>query len=136
METSNDRDQQARLRLTFLGLWTAGVLVLAAISLSPPFLPIYTHLGYGLFLDNVLHFLVFAAMAALTPYAFGRITMPGALCILLLLAFVLEGVQFFIPDHRADAVDFVAGVLGVIAGSAAGLLLKRLGERRMSRSGA
>jgi hypothetical protein len=130
--TPNDRDRQARIRLIFLGIWTAGVLLLAAISLSPPFLPIYKHLGHGIFLDNVLHFLVFAGMAGLAPFAFGRFTYTGALVILLLLAFVLEGVQFFIPDHRADAVDFIAGVTGVAAGAGIGLVLKRISFGRIT----
>jgi len=128
-KTSNEPDEQNRSRLAFLGVWTAGVLVLAAISLAPPFLPIYAYLGYGLFLDNVLHFLVFAGMAALTPFAFGRVGLGGALIMLLVLAFVLEGMQLFIPGHKADAVDFTADVLGLGVGVCLGLILKQMVRR-------
>lgn len=134
METPSENDLQARVRLVLLGVWTAGVLILAAISLAPPFLPIYAYLGYGLFLDNLLHFLVFAGMAGMSPFAFGRVAFGGALVILLLLAFVLEGLQFFIPGHRADAVDFLADVAGLTLGSLVGVLAKRVSDSRMERS--
>lgn len=135
-ETPSDREEQGRSRLTFLGVWTAGVLALAAISLAPPFLPIYSYLGYGLYMDNVLHFLVFAGMAGLTPFAFGRVAFGGAVAILFMLAFVLEGMQFFIPGHRADAVDFTADVLGLAAGAAVGLLARHHAvQRRAARTG-
>jgi hypothetical protein len=135
VETPNDREDQGRSRLAFLGVWTAGVLALAAISLAPPFLPIYAYLGYGLYMDNVLHFLVFAGMATLTPFAFGRVAFSGAVAILFMLAFVLEGMQFFIPGHRADPVDFTADVLGLAAGAALGLLIRRLAtHKRVARS--
>lgn len=135
MTTPSEDDSQTRPRLLFLGLWTGGVLALAAISLAPPFLPIYRYLGYGLFLDNILHFLFFAGMAAMAPFAFGRYAFTGALIVLLLLAFVLEGLQFFIPSHKADPVDFFAGVAGLAVGGAIGLLIKRISAGMARRTG-
>lgn len=131
MTTPDDSRPKSRLGPALLGVWTAGVLILATITLAPPFLPIYVYLGHGLFLDNILHFLVFACTAALTPFTFEKAAVYSfALAVLLLLAFVLEGLQFFIPGHRADAVDFIAGAIGLALGAAAGILAKRVSDRR------
>jgi VanZ family protein len=108
-----------------------GILALGVISLAPPFLPLYRPIGFGFYLDNALHFLFFAGLGAVTALAFDGQGLLKAAAGLFTLGLVLELVQLYIPDHRADVVDFAANVAGMAFGIGLALLAKRLfvGER-------
>jgi VanZ family protein len=108
-----------------------GILALGVISLAPPFLPLYRPIGFGFYLDNALHFLFFAGLGAVTALAFDGQGLLKAAAGLFTLGLVLELVQLYIPDHRADVVDFAANFAGMAFGIGLALLAKRLfgGER-------
>ena len=60
------------------------------------------------------HFILGMVMALSYPI-FKRIKYPY-LGLILLHPFIIEGVQFFMPDRTPDTVDAVVGLVGILLG--------------------
>lgn len=119
-----------------LGLcWFVGLLLVSLLLLLPlrmPFLDV--GFGYSITLGEVAHFMAFALLAGAFPLAF-----PQKLLVLLapfmlsLLCVLFEFWQLHVPYRRFSELDILAGVLGCIAGTTAGWVLRFRHNRALAR---
>ena len=89
------------------GLALVGILVVSLIPLAP--LPAGS--------DKLLHGLAFALVSVLTFLAFGRKkTVLIALGVVVVVGFVSEGGQMFVPGRYASILDLLADMIGIVLG--------------------
>ena len=111
--------------------WLVLFLALCGITLAVALLPA-TRAPGGTGWDKLDHLLAFAALGVIGVLAL-RPTPRGALLVvalLLMLGAGIEWLQGFTPSRQADFADFVADMVGAVAGTGGALLLVRLAERR------
>lgn len=96
--------------------WLAVVVAVFVVALQPAAGPPGV---WGV--DKVIHFGVFLVLAAVpAAVLLGRRAMLGAEVFLLAVGLGIEVAQSFIPERVGSGGDFLADVLGVLAGAAVG----------------
>lgn len=96
--------------------WFVVVAAVVVASLLPAAAPPGT---WGF--DKILHFGVFLVLAAVPAVVLSQNrTMLGAVVILFFVGLGIEIAQSFVPGRVGSGGDFLADVLGVLAGAVAG----------------
>jgi len=115
-----------RRRVLWLVWWLDFSFVVAG-SLLPGALLGRMHLNSAHLSDKWIHFCGYALLAALpVSAAAGRLRVLVGIVCLAVLGLVLEFAQRLVPGRTYDSGDFVANVLGLLTGVAAGLLARKL----------
>jgi len=99
-------------------LWLAVFVALCAITLAVALLPA-TRAPDGTGWDKLDHLLAFAALGTVGVLALGPTLRSAALvlAVLVVLGAGIEWLQSFVPSRQADLGDFVADMLGAVAGT-------------------
>ncbi|MEK7408923.1 MAG: VanZ family protein [Acidobacteriota bacterium] len=114
-------------RRLLLCIWWLDLAFVAATSLLPGRLLMRIGLGPAAVNDKGVHFLAYASLAVLPVLGIARPRCAlAAAASVVLLGLALEFAQRLVPGRSFEWADFAANNLGVLAGAAAGLLVRRL----------
>jgi hypothetical protein len=108
-------------RLAFY-LWLAWLAAVIIGTLLPADSKPLLELGRLEINDKVQHFSAYVLLGLLPQIAFRRRGGLVAALLMILLAFILEGLQFFVPDRTPDVLDGLSGSGGVVCGLILGLI--------------
>ena len=110
-------------------MWVIFLSVVILISVQP----FYTPSGQN-HLDKLLHFIGYAGISVLPPIFFKvKRKVYYSEFIILITAFLTEGVQYFMPTRTASIGDIAANITGIAAGILAGVIIKKLISARFFR---
>lgn len=114
-------------------VWFGGVLLLILLYVFIDIRLPSREVTPGVPLDQALHFLVFAMLAATAPLAFRRGgSALTAVLFLLALGLFLEITQYFIPSRHFSLYDALANALGLAVGAGPGFLARLLARPKPS----
>jgi|688.fasta_scaffold303820_2 VanZ family protein len=111
-------------------LWLVVFVALCAATLAVALLPA-TRAPDGTGWDKLDHAAAFAALGVVGVLALrsGGRALMRVLVLLAVLGGLIEWLQSFVPSRQADFGDFVADLVGAVAGVAVGWLLLRALQR-------
>ena len=99
------------MRRLIISFYILYVLIITYLSLTP-----IEHKGPVVIWDKVAHFTAYLLLAMFVKKVHIRFSYFSCLLICFSYSFVIECIQYFIPNRQFDVLDMLANLLGAVLG--------------------